>query len=131
MRISDRREQSGSLPNSASFAHLTLINGTPEYVRSASASLRRLGVDTYRFVPRTVLTPIHQLKKTQCRLKKARCDTQGSRTLKPYAAFAVTYYRIANRSISLWSRDEEKKFLLPAENWGLALLLTSLLGRGF
>jgi aryl-alcohol dehydrogenase-like predicted oxidoreductase len=109
------------------------INGKPEYVRSAcEASLQRLGVDTidlyyqHRVDPNTpiedTVAAMAQLVQ-EGKVRYIGLSEAGPQTLR--RAHAIHPITALQTEYSLWSRGRKMKFLLPAENWGLALLLTA------
>lgn len=116
-----------------------IINGRPEYVRSAcDASLKRLGVDyidlyyLHRVDPSTPIEDtvgamaelVRQGKVRHLGLSEPNANTiRRAHAVHPLAAVQSEY--------SLWTRDVEQEVLPTLVDLGIALVAYSPLGRGF
>jgi aryl-alcohol dehydrogenase-like predicted oxidoreductase len=116
-----------------------IINGKPEYVRSAcEASLRRLGVSTidlyylHRVDPKT---PIEQTVGAMAELvKEGKVRYLGLSEVSPATlrrAHAVHPIAALQNEYSLWSRDPEDGILATCRELGIGFVAYSPLGRGF
>lgn len=141
--IRDRRQQVvlatkfGIVRNSD--PNVRVVNGKPEYVRSAcEASLRRLGVETidlyyqHRVDPNT---PIEDTVGAMAELVKEGkvrylgLSEASSETLR--RACSVHAIAALQSEYSLWSRDPEDGILATCQELGIGFVAYSPLGRGF
>lgn len=129
----------GLSPNTSGSGFRLLVNGRPEYVRSAiEGSLERLGVDHvdlyYLHRPDTEV-PIEETvgamaelvaagKIRHLGLSEASVDTlRRASAVHPIVALQTEY--------SIWSRDIEAEILPACRELGIGLVPYSPLGRGF
>ncbi|KAK9017246.1 hypothetical protein V6N11_079728 [Hibiscus sabdariffa] len=116
-----------------------VINGTPEYVRSAiEASLKRLDVDyidlyyQHRVDPNTPIEDtMSELKKLveEGKIKYIGLSEASPETIK--RAHAIHPITALQTEWSLWTRDIEKQIVPLCRELGIGIVPYSPLGRGF
>lgn len=116
-----------------------VINGKPEYVRSAcEASLRRLGVETidlYYLHRLDENTPIEDTVDAMSRLVREGkirflgLSEVGAAILR--RAHAIHPITALQSEYSLWTRDPEGEILAACRELGIGFVAFSPLGRGF